>query len=155
MLPNARDESMVTHGICSVCAGELNPSRPIPISDYLDSLVVPVFLMEGDLTTDYTNVAARKQFGIKKDVQGTLVGEVFSCIHSTTPEQCGRGIHCSGCVIRNCIKMTFLTGEPKVMVQATLKFGDPDDPSSASMTITTIKHDDKVILTINKMDTSG
>jgi hypothetical protein len=49
------------------------------------------------------------------------------------------------------ITATCQTGEPQVQVPAILKRSDPDDPSSVTLTVTTIKRGDLVIVKIDKI----
>lgn len=153
MPPKAGDESLVSHGICETCADDFVSNVAVPLQRYLDKLPEPVLVMDSDVTISFLNRAAQSLTGKgPEEAFGRRGGDVFECIHAQRPEGCGRTIHCSGCVIRNSVTSTQRTGEPNVLVPATLKKGDPDDPRSVALTITTVKRGDIVLLRLDKVE---
>jgi PAS domain-containing protein len=153
-LPALPDDSDLTsHGICETCADTLISNNAVPLEQYLDKLPEPVLVVDSDVTVSFLNRAAQALTG--KAPESALHrrgGEVFECVYAQHPEGCGRTIHCSGCAIRHAIATTHQTGEPNVVIPATLKKGDPDDPRSATLTITTVKRGDLVILRLDKVE---
>jgi PAS domain-containing protein len=144
---------VVTHGICEACAGTLMSDLPISLQHFLDGLPLPVLVVDSDVKASMANLEAQKIIG--KPLEEFLQrkgGDVFNCIHAKTPEGCGRTIHCSACAIRTSVTRTHQTGEPQVMVPATLKHGDPDSPSAVALTITTLKRGDLVLLMIHNVE---
>jgi PAS domain-containing protein len=144
---------LITHGICDKCANTMMSEMPIPLQSHLDSLHVPILAVDAGGVVFQANTEALRLVGkSQEDISQCLGGDVFSCIHAKTPEGCGRTIHCSGCVIRNCVTRTYETGEPQVMVPATLKQGDPDNFSAVSLTITTVKQGGLVLLMVHAVE---
>lgn len=144
---------MVTHGICTTCAGILMPDIPISLQNYLDELSVPVLVVDSDGFGSIANKEAQKLIGkpLEKFTQ-RRGGDLFNCVHAQSPDGCGRTIHCSACIVRQSVTLTYQTGEPQVMIPATLKQGDPDSPAAVSLTITTVKRGDLVLLMIHKVE---
>lgn len=153
MPPKAGEEGMVSHGICEACADEFLSNSAVPLQRYLDKLPEPVLAVDSDVLVSFLNRKAQELVGksLEQSVQ-RRGGEVFECIHAASPEGCGRTIHCSGCVIRNSVATTYRTGEPQVLIPATLKKGDPDDPTAIALTITTVKRGDLVLLRVDKVE---
>ncbi len=149
----SKGEREVTHGICSACASVLFSGTPVSLQNYLDDLSVPVLVVDSDVTVALANREAQKVIGKPLEaIAQKKGGEIFSCIHARHPDGCGRTIHCSACTIRACVEKTHATGEPQIMVPATLKQSDPDAISAVTMNITTVKRDDLVLLLINKVE---
>ena len=146
------DLGLVTHGICETCANALLSDSPVSLHSYLDSLSVPVLLVDSDVTSSFANREALKIIGKPLNwITGRKGGDVFVCAHAQSPEGCGKTIHCSGCAIRNSVMLTHETGEPQVMVPATLERGDLHGPASIALVITTVKQGDLVLLVINRV----
>ena len=144
---------LVTHGICENCADALISNTPIPLQTYLESLDVPVLAVDSDVAVSLANPEALQLVGKSQEaISHRLGGEVFDCIHALAPDSCGRTIHCSVCAIRNAVTHTYETGEPQVMVPATLKRGDSDDVSAIALTITTVKRGGLVLLMVHPVE---
>lgn len=142
-------ETIVTHGICDACANRMIGDTPISMRQYLEDLAIPVLVVESGLTASFANRAAREVLGLP-EAHGERIGEVFTCIHAKKPEGCGRSIHCSGCAIRRSIIATADSGDPQIDVPATLKYGDGDDVSMASLRVSTLKQGAVVLLTFER-----
>ena len=138
--------TQVSHGICAPCAENFEFQNGVSLQRFIDSLPVPVLLVDADCRTEATNKTAREQLGKSSEaVRGELLGTVFTCVNSGLPGGCGRTIHCSGCAIRRTVNRTLATGEPQVS-PATLRLSDPDDPRAVALIITTVKTDGMVLL---------
>ncbi len=148
----SRGEGFTTHGICESCANEQLAKSPIPLKRYLEGLDQPVLAVDGDAIATACNRAALDLLPGSEPPEGKRGGDVFNCVHARNPEGCGRTIHCSACTIRQAVTRTHLTGEPEVLVPATLKAGDPDHPSAVAMTITTVKRGELVLLMIHDVE---
>jgi hypothetical protein len=149
----SKGETVVTHGICDDCANRLLGDSPIALQRYLDDLPVPVLVVDSDGVASFANRTACDLLGkTLEEIDQHRGGEIFTCIHAKAPEGCGRTIHCSGCVVRKSVLSTATTGEPNVLVPATLKHGDPDNPSATALTITTVKRDEVVLLKVDWME---
>ena len=143
---------VVSHGICPDCTGNLRFQLGVPLQAYIDSVPVPVFVVNNDGVVQTAN---RKAYGMLNkepvDVEQQLGGDVFECAYARLPGGCGKTIHCSGCTIRRAVLTTFETGAPQGMVPATLNQDDPDDPRAVMLTITTVKIGEMVMLRVDRM----
>jgi len=151
--PVQGDSELISHGICETCAENFVANAPVPLERYLDTLPEPVLVVDNDVTASFLNRAAQAMTG--KGPESSLHhrgGEVFECLYARHHEGCGRTIHCSGCAIRHAVMITHQTGEPNVAIPATLKKGDPDDPTAATLTITTVKRGNMVLLRLDKVE---
>ncbi len=141
-----------SHGLCPVCQEALvSQEWGVPLDRHIDSIPVPILLVDGSNTVVTMNATAREMLGEKSDAAAKrLFGQVFDCVHSRLLEGCGRTIHCLGCAIRRSVATTFETGEPQILIPATLSIESSDQLSDAVVTITTVKRDGVVLLRIEK-----
>lgn len=145
-------DDVLSHGICEGCRENLLFQSGVSLKHYLDSLPLPVLVVDDDVRVLEANAKARDALGKDyKEITAHRGGTVFECAHARLPGGCGRTIHCSGCALRRAVTRTFQTGEPQSMVQATLSRADPDEPSAVSMLITTVKAGDAVFLRIDRI----
>ena len=142
-----------SHGMCPACSSALlSQDDGVSLQQYIGSIPIPIVLVDRNNCIVATNAQADKMLGRKPEVTvDRLFGMVFDCVHSRLPEGCGRTIHCSGCVIRNCVSATFNTGVPQVSVPATLNVECPDQRSQTVLTVTTVKSDGVVVMRIEQM----
>ena len=153
MPPKPGNDGQTTHGICDPCAEALLAEAGVPLEDYLDSLDVPVLVVDSDVAAAYANREARQLTRRSlAELVGMRAGDVFDCSHRSLPGGCGRTIHCSGCALRQCFQSSHATGYPHFMVPATLSLYDPDHPSAVTLTITTVKRGDAVLLLLNRVE---
>lgn len=140
----------ISHGICARCVENLSFEKGVSLQRFIDSLPVPVLVVDADCRTEGMNRSALQLAGRSESVQHELIGPVFTCVNSHLPGGCGRTIHCSGCAIRRAVTHTFETGEPQVS-PATLVVGDSDKPAPLALIVTTIKTDGKVLLRLQRL----
>lgn len=82
-------------------------NMPVFMRYALDAVPSMVIAADEDARVLYRNQAARDLLTGKK-VYGERIGEVMHCIHSTdVPAGCGRGPHCSDCLVRNSVNLAF------------------------------------------------
>jgi len=142
----------VSHGICEECRDNFTFQNGVSLQQYIDSLPLPVLVLDEDSRVAAVNSTACK--ALKKEptaILHQLKGNVFECANSRLPEGCGRTIHCSGCAIRRAVTETFETGKPQNMVPATLTFEEQEHALVADLMITTVKTKDFVILRLDRM----
>lgn len=144
---------VVTHGMCGACAEVLFSEMPVSLEHYLEGLPQPVLVVDSDVTASLANPEAQKLIGKPLEaVAQKKGGELFNCVHAKHPAGCGRTIHCAACTIRQCVETTHATGEPQIMVPATLKQTDADANSAVALTITTVKRGELVVMLINALE---
>jgi PAS domain-containing protein len=145
-------DDVVSHGICPSCSSNFIFQLGTSLEQHIESLDLPVFVVDDDVQVEAANEAARRVFG--KDLfemKGHRGGDVFECAHARLPEGCGRTIHCSGCAIRRSVTITYQTRRPLFEIPATLTRGDPDVQSAIALTITTVKVGDSVMLRVDRI----
>jgi PAS domain-containing protein len=124
----------------------------VRLQRHIDGIPIPILLVDAHNTTVAMNAKACEILGrTPESSAGAQFGLVFDCVHYRLPEGCGRTVHCSGCVIRKSVAATFDTGEPQVLVPATLSIDHPDQLSNARLTITTVRKDGVVLLRIENL----
>ena len=146
-------ENAITHGICENCSTNLLFQMGVELGEFLDSLKLPVVVVNGTGTIMTANHHARAMLrkGLS-EIAGYKGGEVFECAYARLPEGCGKTMHCSGCTIRRTVMATFGTGRSCLKVPATLNRKNPEDPEKIKMLISTEKLDDLVLLRIDKIE---
>jgi len=142
----------ISHGICGPCAENLRFVKGASLQRFIDSLTVPVVVVDADCGMECMNRSALQLAGRTEAVQHELLGPVFTCVNSRKPGGCGRAIHCSGCAIRRAVTHTSATGEPQVC-PATLVVGDSEQPAELALIITTIKVEGMVLLRLQRLST--
>ncbi len=149
--PNQPD-GQTSHGICQACSDGFLSYDGVSLQTYIDSIPIPILVVDNNTGVVGTNAKACEELSRKPErLLDQLIGPVFDCTHSRLPQGCGRAIHCSGCVIRNCILTTFNTGEPQISVPATLTSENPDRLSEVVLTITTVKTAGLVVLRLEQI----
>jgi len=123
---DAGDPGPVSHGICQPCLVSVE-YQPQSLTAFLESLPGPVMAVDADVRVVGTNerlagVVAKR----RADVLDRLGGEVISCIYSELPGGCGQTVHCVGCSIRNAVKETRATRQPRDRVPAFAYVRTPD-----------------------------
>jgi PAS domain-containing protein len=71
----------------------------------LDTLPVPVFIVDNDVRIHDLNIAASELFGVRKrEIYKMRGGDALHCLNSlTASEGCGRSPVCEDCIIRNSV----------------------------------------------------
>jgi len=113
-------ENEITHGACPECVKYFLLSDPAPsLPDFLQSLGMPVLLVDGDVRVRAGNPLAASLVGKDLDaLEGTYGGQVVECARARLPGGCGKTVHCRACAIRNTVTDTFRTGRSHSRVPA-------------------------------------
>lgn len=145
----ATSDQVVTHGICASCLRNAQAQAGIGLGAYLDTLEVPILVMDAAGVVRFANRPACALLGKESDrIEGVLGGDVFECENARRPGGCGRTVHCSGCAIRQCVLETLATSISHVAVPATIS---PDCGEEIGMTISTERFGDFVLLRIDEL----
>jgi PAS domain-containing protein len=148
-----RGDAPVSHGICLACADTLFASEAVTLQSIIETFAIPVLVVDSDVTVSLLNRTAREILGTSSEQAAQRRGgELFDCVYAHLPGGCGRTIHCAGCALRRAITHTCQTGEPQVLMPATLKRGDPDDPTAVTLTITTVKRNELVLVRLDRVE---
>lgn len=108
------DGGMISHGICTKCRDWVrgDVANTVPLETFLDTLPIPVVVVNRDLLVETANQAALRALGKEKaELAGYSGGDVIECAYARLPGGCGNTEHCSGCVIRNTVTKSFVSGE--------------------------------------------
>ena len=145
-------ETVITHGICEKCASKIFGKLGLDLNAFLDSMGVPVVVVDATVRVKAANRQARaflqKEFS---DIGEYMGGDAFECVHSKLPEGCGNTIHCSGCAIRKAVTDTFQTGKSHLKVPAILNREMASDCRKVALLISTEKVADVVVLRIDEV----
>jgi len=143
------DTEGVSHGICSDCQNNVAFQQGVSLQRYIDSLTIPIFVVDSNVIISAVNLTACKMLGKNSvEVVQHLGGDVFECERARLPDGCGKTIHCSGCTIRRTVVQCFTSGEPQIKVPAYI---NPEGPISLKLTITAIKIGASVLLRVDHL----
>jgi PAS domain-containing protein len=144
---------LITHGICGNCRDNLSFQSGVELGVFLDSLKLPIVMVDREGTIVTGNDQARKLFrkGLP-EIEGYKGGEVFECAYARLPEGCGKTMHCSGCTIRRTVMETHGTGRSYLRIPATLNRNTPEDPEKIKLLISTERLADLVLLRIDQIE---
>ena len=152
---SVHSDSDVSHGICNNCLDNLTFQQGVPITDYLETLPLPVLLVDDYGIVKAVNKKACEVLGKEPlEIVQHLGGNVFECAYARLPEGCGRTVHCSACAIRRAVTTTYETGEPQGMVPAVLNREKGGRPSKIALSITTVKKGNVVVLRVDRIESS-
>lgn len=105
------DEAVISHGICTDCAGTHFGSNDDDLVLFLESLDVPVLVLEPEPRVLSGNTKARSLLGHNiGSINKHRIGSLISCTHATKPGGCGNQEACGVCNIRNTLLDTAQTG---------------------------------------------
>jgi PAS domain-containing protein len=147
----------VSHGVCTDCAAFLRANMPgRTLRSFLDSLPVPVLVLEADARVSISNMAARRLLGrtSAEEVEGRLGGDALECAYARLPGGCGQTVHCKACTIRGSVMHTYATGESLDRVTAHQVLGGAGGPRRQAFLIATEKRGDVVLLRIDAVGES-
>ena len=153
---STRPDTEISHGICEGCLSNFEFQQGVPLQRYLDSIPLPVVVVDRDVVVKAANHSASEALHKEQpEMVQHLAGNVFECAHARLPEGCGGTIHCSGCVIRRSVTRTYETGEPQAGVPAMLRRGGSGHPPDIALTITTVRSGDMVLLRVDAVEELG
>jgi PAS domain-containing protein len=153
--PGPEDE--VTHGICPDCCETFLGAVPlVPLSEFLESLGVPIFLMDDDVRVQAGNQSAASLIGKQLEgLTGKYAGQVIECSYARLPGGCGKTVHCRTCVIRNTVTDTFHTGTSHCRVPAARDLETGDGPRTVRFRISTERVGAGVLLRVDEIAPEG
>jgi len=150
---SAHPDTEISHGICEGCLNNLEFQQGVPLQRYLDSIPLPVVVVDRSVVVKAANRTACEALHKEPlEMVQHLAGNVFECAHARLPEGCGKTVHCSGCVIRRSVTRTYETGEPQAAVPAMLRRGGEGHAPDIALTITTVRSGDTVLLRVDTVE---
>lgn len=149
------NSTLISHGICSVCLPTLLCRKGRLLTDFLDDLPGPIFVVDTEGCVVGANTRGLQK--VSKDlsaIEGMPGGVVFECKYAKLPEGCGRTTHCKTCTIRMTVTRTFETGESCFRVPAFIDLEDISKDTTVRFLISTEKVNDVVLLRIDDAEPS-
>ena len=143
------DPTPISHGVCSICFPTLMKGMGQPLTDFLDALPGPIYVVDADCRIVGANTLGVQQ--LSKDlsaIEGRLAGEVFECKCARLPGGCGRTLHCKTCTIRRTVTETAETGKSCLRVPAFIDLADISKDMTIRFLISTEKVNHVVLLRI-------
>jgi hypothetical protein len=150
------DSMLISHGVCSNCLPTFLSGMGQPLTDFLDALPGPIFVVDAESRVVGANTRGLQQ--VSKDlaaIEGRLAGEVFECKNSKLPGGCGRTLHCKTCTIRRTVTRTAETGESCLRVPAFIDLADISKDLTVRFLISTEKVNEVVLLRIDDAQPSA
>jgi hypothetical protein len=144
------DSTLISHGVCSICFPTFMRGMGQPLTDFLDALPGPIYVVDAECRVVGANTLGLQQ--VSKDlsaIEGQLAGEVFECKYAKLPGGCGRTLHCKTCTIRRTVTKTAETGESCLRVPAFIDLADISKDMTVRFLISTEKVNDAVLLRID------
>lgn len=142
----------ITHGICDKCVKNLLSENSKSMHEFLDSLAVPVVVIEPGVKVRTGNKYAKILLGKElSEIEDTRHGDIIECVHSHAPGGCGSDVHCKSCVIRNTVTKTFDTGKSFTNIPAYPDIEILSKVKSMCFTISTEKVGEFVLLRIDNV----
>lgn len=150
---SSHPENTITTGICEACADFFAKNQPDrPMSDFLNSLSIPVAVVDKDCKIQFANEKACAFLGKKlEEFQGSFAGDAFECAYARMPGGCGRTEHCKACAIRISVQKTYQTGKNQEQVTACLTTSASKRHVDKHFIISTAKEGDVVFLKIETL----
>ena len=143
------DPSRISHGVCSICFPTFMRGMGQPLTDFLDALPGPIYVLDAECRVVGANTLGLQQVSKNlSSIEGRLAGEVFECKRATLPNGCGRTRHCKTCTIRRTVTKTAETGESCLRVPAFIDLADISKDMTIRFLISTRKVKDAVLLLI-------
>lgn len=140
----------VTHGICPPCAAAFVAEDSGPLRLFLDSLGVPVLLVDNDARVLAASERAGALLGLERDaLPGRQTGEVLGCGNAHGPGGCGRQAPCLTCTIRASVRTTWATGRS---VENATALADVPGAEAPRLAISTERIGHAVLLRIDEPD---
>jgi PAS domain-containing protein len=139
----------VSHGICPDCMENLfGPSRMI-LSEFLNSIEVPVLVMDENRGIRQANRAAERALvNVGRQVQGKRFGIVIECAHASVMGECGLSPYCSGCAFRRNVYDTYRDGKPRYGEYSQHKVATAKGPAARQFRYSTSKAGESVVVAI-------
>jgi hypothetical protein len=140
----------VSYGICPDCMGNLlGPSRMI-LSEFLNSIELPILVTDEHGGIRQANRAAERTLGNGVcQVQGKRFGVVIECTNAEVMGECGMSPYCSGCAFRRSIFDTYRDGKPCYGEYSKHKVVTTTGPTAKQFRYSTTKTGNSVVVAID------
>lgn len=152
VMSHTEGEYDITHGMCEDCAKQILACDRQNLHKFLDSIDVPILLLQSEPRVVTGNRRARELLGKDlPEIDDHLGGDVMGCAYASLPGGCGQQSHCESCTIRRTVLHTFRTGKGSYRVSAYPDIQIENEVKSMALLITTEKVGDAVLLRIEDL----
>jgi hypothetical protein len=146
------DDGQITHSICDECADNLDFQMGVSITKYVDSLKIPIIVLDRNGKVIAVNNKARKLHRDKNlATTATWNDKIFECAHARLPEGCMSAVHCSGCAIRFITANTYRTGMSQQDVPAYFNSCSADSAEKIELLLSAEKIENIIFLRVVKL----
>jgi len=152
---------LTSHGICVECARLIVGDDLMTLADFLDTLDVPVVVVDDAHGATLANTRAKTLrplppssippplHSTNGDRKSSIPPQkLHDCVESGELGDCSRTIHCEGCTIRRAVMNTYRTGESTELVPACKSRSNPDELCLVDCWISTELVDDIVFVQV-------
>lgn len=153
MIEDNSPDAAVSHGICPDCMrGMLGDSKLI-LTEFLNSIEVPILVTDGQRSVQQANHAAERMLGKTVcNMKDSRIGVVIECIHAGIMGECGVSPYCAGCALRRCINDTYDDGRPRYGEYSQHKVVTKDGTKARRFRYSTSKVGDAVAIAIEGVE---
>jgi hypothetical protein len=150
------DRHITSHGICDKCSFYLDGQKS-RLSEFIASFDEPILVVDSEIQALDANAPALNLLAKSlESLDKKLGGEIIECIHSRSPEKCGRTEHCSGCALRMVITDTITTGYPHKNAKSFHVVMNPDNTTKKlTVYFSTEKVNNYILVTFEKIVEEG
>jgi hypothetical protein len=142
---------LASHGICADCGISFRGGTGVGLRRFLNSTDVPVLAVTNDDHVLATNAAGSLVLGkTAAAIKWQNTGVVIECERSG--EGCGQNVGCSSCKLRESIQATHSDGLARNGVVSSHPFRSCTDRKALSLTFSTAKLRDIVIVAIERRE---
>ncbi len=139
----------VSHGICSDCLKKMLGQTRLGLADFLNSIEVPVLLLDENRALRQINETAEKFMGkFVYKLDGSKLGLAIECLHVGVMGECGVSAYCGGCAFRRTIRDTHSDGLPRYGEYSQQTISAADGPKERRFRFSTSRIGDMVLVAI-------
>jgi hypothetical protein len=107
-------DALLSHGICAECLQELLGPTKLHLTEFLNSIELPILVTDETRAIRQINYAAERALGrVGTEAGGASVGVAIECLHAGVMGECGFNAYCAGCSFRRNISDTYADGKPR------------------------------------------
>ena len=143
----------LSYGTCPECMGTLlGPSRII-LTEFLNTIELPILVVDEHNGIRQTNRAAERMLAKNaRQVQGKRFGVVIECTNAEVMGECGLSPYCAGCAFRRCLYDTYLDGKPRHGEYSQHKVRTANGPMVRRFRYSTTKAGNSVVVAIDGVE---
>jgi len=124
----------------------------VSLTEFLDSIELPVLVMDETRTIRQVNRIAAKTLGkLVVELEGLTLGVAIECLHVGVMGECGVSPYCAGCAFLRNIRDTYFDGQPRYGEYSQHKAVMTDGAKTKQFRFSMTKVGDVVLLMIEEI----